>query len=154
MRWMPLTKVRLGTIKEGVIHFLSECDIDVERCMAVEFLCIMLLDKLGQNRGHYGFVKIGSENFYMYHNGSEVDSTQIMATLKKRWDLNGKLCMLSCKLNILEWWLGQLYCNEGSVFLLHQYSKMNNNLNMTKNVKVKLYTKNRVYITEQYVWYI
>ncbi len=38
----------------------------------------------------------------------------------------------------------ELYCNEGYVFLLHQYSKMNNNLNMTKNEKVKLHTKNRV----------
>ncbi len=44
----------------------------------------MLLDKLEQNQGHYGFVKIGSENFYLYHNGWEVDSTQIMATLEKR----------------------------------------------------------------------
>ncbi len=33
---MPLTKGRLGTIKEGVIHFLSECDLDVERWMTVE----------------------------------------------------------------------------------------------------------------------
>ncbi len=118
------------------------------------FLCIMLLDKLEQNQGHYGFVKIGSENFYVYHNCSEVDRTQIMATLEKSWDVNGELCMLSCKLNILEWGLRQLYCNEGSVFLLRQYSKMNNNLNMTKNEKVKLYTKNRVYIMEQYDWYI
>ncbi len=31
MRWMPLTKGILGTIKEGVILFLSECDLDVER---------------------------------------------------------------------------------------------------------------------------
>ncbi len=33
---MPLTKGRLGTIKEGVILFLSECDLDVERWMTVE----------------------------------------------------------------------------------------------------------------------
>ncbi len=33
---MPLTKGRLGTIKEGVILFLSECDFDIERWMTVE----------------------------------------------------------------------------------------------------------------------
>ncbi len=33
---MPLTKGRLGTIKEGVILFMSECDINVERWMTVE----------------------------------------------------------------------------------------------------------------------
>ncbi len=33
---MPLTKGRLGTIKEGVIRFLSECDLDIERWMTVE----------------------------------------------------------------------------------------------------------------------
>ncbi len=36
---MPLTKHaigRLGTIKEGVILFLSECDLNVERWMTVE----------------------------------------------------------------------------------------------------------------------
>ncbi len=68
--------------------------------------------------------------------------------LSKEVGVNGNLCMLLCKLNILELGLGQLYCNEGSVFLLHQYSKMNNNLNMTKSEKVKLYRsiKNRVYM--------
>ncbi len=33
---MPLTKGRLGTIKEGVILFLSDCDLDVGRWMTVE----------------------------------------------------------------------------------------------------------------------
>ncbi len=33
---MTLTKGRLGTIKEGVILFLSECDLDGERWMTVE----------------------------------------------------------------------------------------------------------------------
>ncbi len=57
-----MTKGRLGTIKEGVILFLSECDLDVERWMTVELsLHHMLLDKLEQNHGHYGFVKIGSD---------------------------------------------------------------------------------------------
>ncbi len=32
----------------------------------------MLLNKLEQNQGHYGFVNISLENFYMYHNGSEL----------------------------------------------------------------------------------
>ncbi len=33
---MPVTKGRLGTIKEGIIRFLSECDLDLERWMTVE----------------------------------------------------------------------------------------------------------------------
>ncbi len=34
--WMPLTKGILGTIKEGVILFLCECDLDIEKWMTVE----------------------------------------------------------------------------------------------------------------------
>ncbi len=37
----------------------------------------------------------------MYHNGSEVDSTQIMATFQEV-GVNGELCLLSCKSNIFE----------------------------------------------------
>ncbi len=33
---MQLTKGRLDTIKEGVILFVSECDLDIERWMTVE----------------------------------------------------------------------------------------------------------------------
>ncbi len=33
---MPLTKGRLGTIKERVILFFSECDLNIERWMTVE----------------------------------------------------------------------------------------------------------------------
>ncbi len=68
--------------------------------------------------------------------------------------VNGELCMFSCKLNILELGLGELYCNEGSVFLLHQYSKMNNNLNMTKMRKSNYIQRIESTCMEQSDWYI
>ncbi len=50
-RWMPLTKGRLGTIKEGVILFLSECDLDVERWMTVELSLHHVAGQTGAKSG-------------------------------------------------------------------------------------------------------
>ncbi len=50
-RWMPLTKGRLGTIKEGVILFLSECELDVERWMTVEISLHHITGQTGAKSG-------------------------------------------------------------------------------------------------------
>ncbi len=51
MRWMLLTKGRLGTIKEGVILFLSECDLDVEKWMRVELSLHHIAGQTGAKLG-------------------------------------------------------------------------------------------------------
>ncbi len=48
---MPLTKGRLRTIKEGVILFLSECDLDVERWMTVELSLHHVAGQTGAKSG-------------------------------------------------------------------------------------------------------
>ncbi len=48
---MPLTKGRLGTIKEGVILFMSECDINVERWMTVEISLHHIAGQTGAKSG-------------------------------------------------------------------------------------------------------
>ncbi len=48
---MPLTKGRFGTIKEGVILFLSECDLDGERWMTVELSLHHVAGQTGANSG-------------------------------------------------------------------------------------------------------
>ncbi len=48
---MPLTKGRLGTIKEGVILFLSECDLNVERWMTVELYLHHVAEQTGAKSG-------------------------------------------------------------------------------------------------------
>ncbi len=50
-RWMTLSKGRLGTINEGVILFLSECDLDVERWMTVELSLHHVAGQTGTKSG-------------------------------------------------------------------------------------------------------
>ncbi len=48
---MPLTKGRLGTIKEVVILFFSECDLNVERWMTVEISLHHIAGQTGAKSG-------------------------------------------------------------------------------------------------------
>ncbi len=50
-RWVPLTKGSLSTIEEGVIFFLSECDLDVERWMTVELSLHHVAGQTGAKSG-------------------------------------------------------------------------------------------------------
>ncbi len=48
---MPPTKGKLSTIKEGVILFLSECDLNVERWITVELSLHHVAGQTGAKSG-------------------------------------------------------------------------------------------------------